>query len=223
MLKICIVGPHQCGSTRLFNLVRLLYQDKKVHSCWSYQIKSNDDKKYDVIVSKKHFTNKEYLNKFDIVIMPYRDVRDAAISHHKKMISKGNRGFKSINSYITFCNHYINIFNSMLKHTNYLFKYEEYNLEYIKKLCQFLKINKTDAELNNILIELDKLHKSSQIVKYRNFKNTQYQKTLLTQSHNTANGKSNKYKTHFSLEENKKILQNTKIYNFLSKYGYLGT
>ena len=96
-------------------------------------------------------------------------------------------------------------------------------LEYVKKLCQFLKLNKTDAELNNILIELDKLHKSSQIVKSDNFKNPQYQKTLLSQSHNTDNGKSNKYETHFSLVENKKILQNTKIYNFLSKYGYLGT
>ena len=28
-IKICIVGTHQTGSTRLFNLVRLIYKKKK--------------------------------------------------------------------------------------------------------------------------------------------------------------------------------------------------
>jgi len=59
MIKVCIVGTHQTGTTRLFNLVRLIYKSKnlRVHSYWHYKGQYDNSHEYDVIVNKVHDTN----------------------------------------------------------------------------------------------------------------------------------------------------------------------
>ena len=44
VIKVLVLGTHQTGSTRLFNLIRLLYENenKNVYSCWDY--KNDKDK-----------------------------------------------------------------------------------------------------------------------------------------------------------------------------------
>ena len=82
--KICIVGTHQTGSTRLFNLVRMIYEKKgkKVYSRWGITDKqiSEISSEYDIILSKIHDTSYNYLKNFDIALLPIRNILDSAIS-----------------------------------------------------------------------------------------------------------------------------------------------
>ena len=66
-VKICVVGACHSGSTRLFNLVRMIYEKKgkSVYSGWSVNI-ADFQNDYDIILSKIHDTENEYLNEFDI-------------------------------------------------------------------------------------------------------------------------------------------------------------
>jgi hypothetical protein len=221
MLKICVAGPCQSGSTRLFNLIRLLYlnSNKRVKTSWEYN--SNEDSenigKYDIILSKIHKADENYLKNFDICIMPYRDFRDASISNAKRWSYR----YHCVDDYIRQMLNNTFLFNSLFNHVHYLFKYEDYSLEYIKKLCVFLNIHKEDSEIESIMNELHELHISKTIVKTDDLTDEFYRTTLISQIHNTSNGQSKKYITHFSAEDNKKILENQEIYEFLSKNNYL--
>jgi hypothetical protein len=209
VLKICIVGTKQSGSTRLYNLVRLLYNNCNIYSCYEYQ--HDLDCEYDIIISKVHDCEISYLKKFDIVILPIRDIRDSAISSRMRFNEH----------IIDNCLFNIEMVNKFTSYSHYIFKYENYNLDYIHELCQFLKIDKTKEEILNIMSELDFLHKSKKICLVDNPDDDFYKITLLSQHHNTSNGQSKKYKTFFSPEENQKLLENPDIYNFLHQFNYL--
>jgi hypothetical protein len=211
-LKITVAGMGQCGSTRLFNLLILLYKnsEKKVHSCLEYVHDKDDD--YDVIINKMHKGNTDIKQKYDIVLLPIRDVRDCAISSQIR--------FKK-NDIINDCIHNIKLFDALIEIADYVFIYEKYNFEYIKELVGFLNLNLLDDVINNVMIELDIMHKSKNIVKSDNMNDDIYKKTLYSQHHNTSNGLSKKYDTMLDDELNKKILENEIIYNFLEKYNYI--
>ena len=69
-------------------------------------------------------------------------------------------------------------------------------------------------EIFEIMKELNKLHSSKEIIEKDDRKKDRsdplYQKTLLTQHHNTSNGKINKFISDLSLEEIQKIIENKK-------------
>lgn len=216
MIKILIIGPEQCGTTRVFNLVSQAFKLKKykVLSGWDLELKINDN--YDVLISKLHICNLDKLKKFDYVIFPIRDLRDSAISTKKRYPKKSNL----INS----IKKNINIVNNIDSINNILFKYEHYNKYYIDQFCQKLGIYLNSEELIYIILYLDFLHTSKFLIKddlnnKKKNENEDYIETLLTQSHNTSGGKIGKYieKEY----ENEKFLNEKDIKTFLNKYEYL--
>ena len=161
--KICIVGTHQTGSTRLFNLIRMIYEKKgkTVYSRWDInpeEIKKINSK-YDIILNKIHDTNYNYLNNYDIILLPIRNILDSAISAGVRNEDTSTK------FYINTCNSNINLFNKFKSIANFIFRYENYNVYYIKKLCAFLNINIDNNDIIDIMIQLESMINSKDIVK----------------------------------------------------------
>lgn len=234
-MRILVCGPTQCGSTRLFNLVRILFeiQGKKVHSQFTLHPQPND---CGVLVEKchgsrdllrncatnetlSHGTNQliRKINDYDIILLQIRDLRDALISLIKR------HGEKRNNFTILLCNIYHNmyLFNQWKKHATKIIRYEDYGIEQIRNICEILKIEMSDEQIMLAMKELSDLHHSDKLPKYDDFTNPLYQKTLMCKNHNTSNGKSEKYIDYFTKEENARILGNQEIRKFLEKYNYL--
>jgi hypothetical protein len=214
MIKICLVGTHQSGSTRVFNLIRLVYEKKGKNVFSNWAIKKEDfDNNYDVILTKIHDTSQDYLNDYNFKILPIRNILDSAISAGQRF------GNNDINFYINNCENNINLFNKFKYNIDFIFKYEYYSVNYIKQFCKVLNINLNIIEIIEIMKELDNMHNSSSIVKWDDFSNEEYRKTLLSQSHNTSNGQTNKY---INLNTNvlEEILKNDNIVNFLNEQNY---
>jgi hypothetical protein len=234
--KIAIYGPNQCGSTRLFNLVRLVYEAMglDVHSAWL----RGGQKKCDVTVIKSHRTIP--CSRGCIALLPHRDTRDSTISWIARRWSKGYRkGIPSgeSNKLLTARNHMksqVRRFYQGVKRADYLFRYESYDADYVERLCNFLnetghyEVKLSGDGILDIMNELDDMHTSKDIVKtdmgYKRsiaIRNPNYKKTLLSQNHNTAGGKSKKYETYFTEEQNKFILDDKLILKYLTEYGYV--
>jgi hypothetical protein len=263
-LKICVVGTQQSGSTRLFNLVRLMYEKKKksvsssayVHngnvtddtarndpmktesvankniyskkkrgrkshksnSCDSYICKKNSEKNEnerannpDITLIKVHDIDFSFLNKFDIILLPIRNLLDSAISSVK-------RGFHK--DYLSACLENIRLFEKFKDHSNFIFFYEKYSVHYIKKLCKIMRIRLDNMEIISIMNELDKMHNSTDIVPIDDMTNSEYRKTLLSRNHNTSGGMTNKF-VNMSNDNLKVLLDNKKILDFLENHKYI--
>lgn len=181
MVKICIIGLEQCGSTRLFNLVRLVYEKvgKSVESGWE---KTNSSE--EVLVSKFHIISSSILKNFDIILLPIRNILDAAVSHNKRF----NTPFKK------HCMLNLKLYQDYKNKATYIFKYEDYSVFYIKKLCdEILHVSLTYEQIIDIMNDLDKMLNSKSIIPKDDHDNKEYQKTLLSQHHNTSGGKINKF------------------------------
>ena len=211
-MKICIVGTTQSGSTRLFNLVRLLYEleGKSVLSMWNYNskvVKKKDD--YDVILSKVHDCKLEYLKEFDKVLLPVRNVIDSGISCNKRF----GKGIKHV------CLKNIGLINKFEKVCDMKFIYERYSVSHIIRLCKVLGLKeKSVLEIMGIMKELEGMLNDKNIVLKDNHNDDRYRKTLLCRGHNTSGGLSNKYVTELSMEELEVLLKDEKIMNFVMKY-----
>lgn len=215
--KVCVVGTGQSGSTRLFNLVRLIYEKKgkTVYSRWSIKPEEIEQisKKYDIILSKIHDTNLNYLNNFDIKLLPIRNILDSAISAG---VREKNTSTKF---YIERCNININRFNQFKSIADFIFRYENYNVYYIKKLCTTLNISLDNNDIIDIMIQLESMLNSKDIVKKDNDQDKEYQKTLLSQDHNTSNGRTNKF-INLPNEQLNDILKEKNISTFLEENFY---
>ena len=212
MTNILVVGTHQCGSTRLFNLIRLVYEKNgmSVLSKWNLNLDEIQSTQFDIKVGKIHNTSLEYLNHFNIVLLPLRNVIDAAVSAKVRLRK----------DYQSSCLENIEIFNKFKNKSQFIFKYEDYSVAYIKSLCSLLKVSLSTIEIIKIMKELDNQHQSKKIVRKDNHNNPIYRKTLLSQSHNTSNGKCNKY-TCLPEKELIRLLNNKHICSFLEEHGYI--
>lgn len=212
--RICIIGPSQCGSTRLFNLTRMLFELK--HSKVFSGHRDDNKKtyyKYDIVVEKWHAIPYDNLSDYDYVLLPIRHLFDSAISQNMR---------NSKWSYKRLCHKNINYFERYENYNNkFVFFYEEYSLEYIKELCNYLNINASDDEIKTIMNDLNDMLFSKDIVKRDNHRDETYRKTLLSQAHNTSGGKSFKFLTEMTEEERNDLLSDKKIYDFLKKLNYI--
>jgi len=211
MIKILIVGGTQCGSTRLFNFLRIIFEKKglNVLSRWISDYKDNDQ--YDVCIIKAHDLNISICDQFDYVLLPYRDIRDAYISTVTRWpIKKDFIKEMLIN---------LNLFKKFKRYAHFLFKYEEYCLEYNKNLLNRINVESTDEDILNAMREIEYIHSKIKVT-YDNFNNKEYRKTLMCKYHNTSGGKSEKWRKYFSEQDNRKIIMNKEIRGFLKKRGY---
>jgi hypothetical protein len=217
-LNICICGTMQSGSTRLFNLVRLIYKtkNKTVISGHKYDVMNNNNK-YDVIISKVHSTSDEYLKDFDIILLPLRNILDAAISKNKRIRTPYKKS----------CHENILLFNKYKVISHFIFKYEKYSIFYIHELCKILDIKLNNNEIIQIMKQLNEMLNSKNIVKSDYKKDTkyktdkEYKKTLLTQSHNTSGGLSNKFINDINIIELNELLNDPIINSFLKEHKYI--
>ena len=76
--------------------------------------------------------------------------------------------------------------------------HENYSMKEIKNLLVVLKINLTTIEIADVMKKINNMLYDKNIIKYDDFtyKDNGYKKTLMTQSHNTSNGISNKFVYH---------------------------
>ena len=215
--KICIVGTHQTGSTRLFNLVRMIYEKngKKVYSKWNITPEEINKigSKYDIILCKIHDTNKVYLKNYDIILLPIRNILDSALS------AGARRGNTSTKFYINNCNNNIRLYNKFMSIADFIFRYDNYNVYNIKKVCATLNINLDNNEIIDIMIQLESMLNSKKIVKKDNHADEEYRKTLLSQDHNTSNGKTNKF-INLPKKQLDDILKEKNILTFLEENFY---
>ena len=216
--KICVVGTHQCGSTRLFNLVRMIYEKngKTVYSKFSMTNEEINELsgKYDIILCKIHDTDYDYLKYYDIILLPIRNILDSAISAGVRWEDTSTTKYLIDN-----CNRNIDMFNKFKSISDFIFKYENYNVYYIKLLCATLNINIDNNDIIDIMIQLECMLNSKDIVKKDDHKDKEYQKTLLSQNHNTSNGKTNKF-INLPSKQLKEILKDKNILAFLKDNYY---
>lgn len=215
--KICIVGTRQTGSTRLFNLVRMIYEKngKKVYSTTNIRTEEINEKgsEYDIILCKVHEINKDYLKNYDIILLPIRNILDSAISAGVR--SKNT----STNFYINNCNRNINLFNKFKSIADFIFIYENYNVYNIKKVCATLNVNLDNNDIIDIMIQLESMLNSKKIVEKDDSRDPEYQKTFFSQDHNTSNGKTNKF-TNLPKKQLDDILKEKNILTFLEENFY---
>jgi hypothetical protein len=214
MKKICIVGTGACGSTRLFNLVRLLYekQGQTVYSRWNIENLNEIDNHYDIILCKIHDVQElDYLDQYDMKLMPIRNILDAAISTNTRF---PNARLKNV------CHFNINMFRKFQSKVNMIFRYEDFSIFTIQELCKVLQIELRTFEIIEIMRELETMLHDKTIVEKDDHDDATYQKTLLSQHHNTSNGKSNKF---IFLEDGQieELLNDPVITNFLMETKYM--
>lgn len=215
MLRVAVTGLTKAGSTRLCNLLRLLFQNENAILLWSHPDEEGNEefipKDTKVIISKFHKISQKIRN-YDYLFITYRDLRDISIS-----LSKNGTDFfgtpldyNNLSDYIEQMETAIDMFNTMNLPECIPVKYEDYDTDFIFDLCKKLHIYKEVHEVKKIKKEVDTLLHSK----------SNFRKTLMQDSVNTSNGISKKYLTHFTKEENKKILQNIQIRDFLEVHNY---
>tara|TARA_B100001173_G_C15729306_1_gene437844 strand:+ start:58 stop:648 length:591 start_codon:yes stop_codon:yes gene_type:complete len=188
---------------------------KTVYSKWNITPEEINkiSSKYDIILCKIHNTNHNYLKNYDIILLPIRNILDSAIS----------AGIRSKNTsteyYIRNCNKNINLFNKFQPIAEFIFRYDDYNVYYIKKLCSTLNINLDNNDIIDIMIQLESMLNSKKIVKEDDDTDEEYQKTLLSQDHNTSNGKTNKF-INLPKKQLDDILKEKNILTFLEENFY---
>ena len=217
VVKIAIVGTHQSGSTRLFNLCRLIFETQKerVHSCFEY--KHNRDSEFDVIINKTHDTTvHELKQKYDKILLPIRNLLDSAISNKIRFKQQS-----TINDVKHNCKTNIDLFNKFERIVNYIMYYEKYSMYEVRALCKKLDIELTNIQIVNIMKELDRMHNSKDIVKIDNHADKLYNKTLLSQQHNTSGGISNKFVKTMSVEDICEIINDESIKTFMQNHKYI--
>jgi hypothetical protein len=215
IIKILVVGPKQCGSTLLFNLLIKLYEQsgKNVKSGWELNILklTKMDKTIQVIIDKRHDCKIEILQYYDFVFLPMRHIIDSAISSNKRFNTP----------YIESCYENIQLVDKFINYSDFVFKYEKYSLQLVNKIIKFLTLNIDINTVITIMIELENMKNSKDIVEKDNHKNKLYRKTLLSKSHNTSGGVINKYIYTLDQSECIKLLNEKTIFNFLVKYKYV--
>ena len=220
--KICIIGTGHTGSTRLFNLVRLIYEKKgkTVYSKLKISPKEINelDRKYDIILGKIHDTDISYVNHFDINLLPIRNIIDAAMSAGARFKKDATKS-QLLEYYKDRMYFNIKMFNKFKPKADFIFRYEEYSVNQIKKLCSVLDISLDNKDILEIMNTLENMLNSKEIVVIDDLTDEMYRKTLLSQDHNTSGGKSNKF-IGLPIENLNIILNDNNIVKFLEETSY---
>ena len=147
MLRVAVTGLTKACSTRLCNLLRLLYQDENVKLLWSHSDEEGNEEYLsedtNVIISKFHKIS-DKIRSYDYFFITYRDLRDISIS-----LSKNGTDFfgtpldyTNVSDYIEQMETAIDVFHTMNLPECILVKYEDYSIDFIFDLCKKLHIYK---------------------------------------------------------------------------------
>jgi len=234
--KIAVVGMKHVGSTLLVNILRTAYRllGRKLND-------ENKNEDEEVIVTKSHTILPQWIEKHYILITVIRDVRDASISGFLRFIyqqsinkDKSDETMKEtiqkygIQTFLDYMYHNLQLFYDSLEYNPIIFKYEEYKsqpISTVKKLFTELNIYCSEPFLKEVIDIAESIKDKEDL--YHNLHDWQVNcvdkkiDKLLTRDHNTSEGKTKKYKTFFSEEQNKIILKDPFVMEFLQEYNYM--
>jgi len=218
---IAVVGPHQCGSTMFFNTFRLICEGHNIptDSCFLDDYingKYNKDAGYIVIKCHERLPTNDF-PPGTLTILPNRHPLDSMISFFTRFRDapdvKVPNPEEDATAYIKRGKEYI-LYNQKnfndWKDRSTVISYEEYMHMAVEEKANILKQiltlhghNALASDMTIIeksIIEVSRLHVSKDIIENDILENRKsalnnpvYRKTLITQSHNTANGKTQKY------------------------------
>jgi len=216
---VSIVGPQHCGSTMLYNTVRIIFNHARLnfetflfqpgHDCENKIIKCHG---FDVNIAEiSHH-----------IFMPIRDVRDSALTAIKRYPDT----FTSNDIILEFCLNSVKTANDW-ENLSTVFIYEKYMENksfYVDSIISTLGL-KINCTIESIINEVDSLIYDANITDndndlHQSLNNDFYKKTFLTKAHVTSGGKTLKYKTDMSQELNDLIVQQEEIKIFLKSHGY---
>lgn len=214
-MKIIVAGMRRCGSTLLYNIIRLSYLEfgcKVKGFLWDADDFSEppDYSEFDIQVMKRHQLPHQTLTQWaDKIFLPVRDLRDIIASDIR--FGHINRDTQSI---LDDCNFNIVSLNEWKKYSNLIYIYEEYvhnPLLYIDKVHQDLEIRLDDIE---------QFHQG--VVRFSNQEisnpATGFDKeSLLFPNHITSGGRIGSYKEFLTADEIALIEDNYQ--EFLTEYG----
>ena len=149
-MKILIFGPGQCGSTRLFNLIRVAFDitNRSIEPFWIDDV--THFKGENNYLVKTHFIYNGFDN-YDYKLLPIRDMRDSYISKTKKdPISAHSRVQQE-------CEYFFKYKNE----SNLIVKYEDDESKIIKDVLGLLDINYDNEIINTIINRLEIIKNSN--------------------------------------------------------------
>ena len=200
------------GSTLLFNLCRMLFEEEygkdKTYATWTQFFKENQQKKYNII--KNHDRVQKLIDWADLIIASVRDPRYVIASYsdfNPKFNVNSESQIKSV------CSSYIKTFEIMKTLSDYTFRYESYfndKTKIIKEIMNVLGINGSKVDINKIIKDLDAI------------KNTKYEKLdrAVTQMHpNHISPKTNKTIQERLTKEQIRFIESN-FSRFMLEHGY---
>ena len=200
------------GSTLLFNLCRMLFEEEygkdKTYATWTQFFKENQQKKYNII--KNHDRVQKLIDWADLIITSVRDPRYVIASYsdfNPKFNVNSESQIKSV------CSSYIKTFEIMKTLSDYTFRYESYfndKTKIIKEIMNVLVINGSKVDINKIIKDLDAI------------KNTKYEKLdrAVTQMHpNHISPKTNKTIQERLTKEQIRFIESN-FSRFMLEHGY---
>jgi hypothetical protein len=200
---VVVAGPHFVGSTRLFNLVRYIYEQKGYNVTAMWHQDKHVLPKGDVLVEKAHDLSEcDTLKGSTVVLMPVRDARDCIVTKIKRggprswAVNEGSKEHKRC-------------YEATVDRCNLVYKYETHSVQQIIRLADELGESLTKEEARKLSDKLDALHASK----------TPAADTLYTPQHNTSGGASNKFKTELTTREQEQI--NSVLQDYQKRYGYI--
>ena len=242
---IAVVGMKHVGSTMVFNMIRIAYKllEKKINDG-----NFTEKQEFDIYVTKSHGIDSfnhhilcedeecnnisAHVKKFVTVI---RDIRDSAISgflrfHFNQSVNKKENLEKEIvkyglNVFINSMHENILLYEKSLVKDPYVFQYEKYKenkIEEAIKLFEFLEI-KSDKEFVAKVVDItENLPQDENLpIDLKDYTmNDKKLDYLLTNDHNTSNGRSQKWKTFFTKEQLNIIMEEPLIRNYLREMNY---
>ena len=222
-MKILIAGMKHSGSTMLLNGLKYWIKLKQIS---------------DITISKKHYFSVPDEENFDKIFTTFRDVRDVSISHFHRFIgldSYKNCSKNEIKKKIALHGIYLFI-NSMYENISLYYSWYNKGIPVYyekmmadekkewKKILNDLSFTYTDEEIDKLVTNLKT---SFNNVKYKNLdeyvenetlSNQKIGENMLTASHNTSGGKTQKYKDFFSKTQLKLIHSEEFIDSFVKTY-----
>jgi hypothetical protein len=228
---VMVIGMKHCGSTMIFNLLRIAYKAKG----------------HDVaLVDKGHTVPKKRKEEESLkFIVPIRDPRDIAISGFLRFIYNTSLNGPctdpiaettrfGLHTFIDYMQDNILLaYEALLLPNTYSYRYEDFKENPVRetlRLFEFVGLPTDDANLVSKALDetntyFERADLTSNLHEYQwktQDKDKEDRKdVLLTRDHNTSGGKSRKYETFFTEAMNDDILKNPIVHHFLEAYDYL--
>ena len=213
---VVVVGPTQCGSTRVFNTARLIGEVAGLSVRAHWDIKAHPaSPNYAIDVAKVHneYGGARLRRHFDVVILPVRDLRDAALSAL-------TRKFIERDGIVRFCARQAHCVNRLAPFATLVLRYETFNAHTVRRIARSMCVRLDDAQVNLVLRRLDVLYRSPDLPVVDDRTCAVYNRTLMSQAHNTAGGRSNKWRVGLTSHELRAIRRHPLIARYLKQFNY---